>query len=79
MELSGIFDTMKSVKIDEALIDRIKEHVKTTGQTISGCINIAMTEYLDEKEGERVLCDYVNKMAPVLGKAINGTRKNKRK
>jgi hypothetical protein len=69
----------ESVKIDSKIVDRIRRHIKKTGQTISGYIDITLAKDLDEKESYVTVSEYVSGMAPALGKAINATRKNKRK
>lgn len=64
MGICGIFESMKeSVRIDCQIVERLRKYVKSTGQTISGCIGIALSEYLDEKEGEKTLSDYVRNMS----------------
>jgi hypothetical protein len=40
----------ESVKIDGAIVRRIRRHIKSTGQTISGFININLDKVLTEEE-----------------------------
>jgi hypothetical protein len=69
----------ESVKIDSKVVDRVRAHVKKTGQTISGCIEVTLINALDEWDGKAILTDYASGMAPSLLRSINATRKNKRK
>lgn len=71
---------MSTIKINDETLNRVKNHVELSGQTITAFIDIAVSNEFKRLQQERmVLSSYSEKMAPVLGKAINGTRKNKRK
>jgi hypothetical protein len=71
----------ESFKIDSELKKRLGKQAKQTGRTMTGLAELILDKQLRAMETGAALYDdsYVNVMAPVLGKAINGTRKNKRK
>jgi hypothetical protein len=71
---------MSTIKINTETLDRIKDHIESSGQTITSFIDIAVGNELKKLEQEKmVLSSYASNMAPVLVNAINGTRKTKRK
>lgn len=75
MIFGGIFTTMKeSVKIDSKIVERIRTHIKLTGQTISGYINVTLDNDLKEREGRSCVSDYASNMAPTLTKAIKSKK-----
>ena len=65
-----------TTKIDEHVLEVIRKHVKNTGQTVVGFINVTLEEKLKKLYGVNM---YQSKMSEFLGEAINGTRKTKRK
>lgn len=69
----------ESVKIDADVVDRIRKHVKVTGQTISSYISITLNKDLDSMNIPFTLNEYATRMAPSLIDSANKTRKNKRK
>lgn len=76
------FDLMKeSFKIDSEIKKRLGKQAKQTGRTMTGLANMILDSKLKEMEsGYHVYGnDYTNNMTPMLGEAINPTRKNKRK
>lgn len=79
MVRSGIFDSMKeSVKIDSGIVQRIRKHIRKTGQTISGYIDITLAKDLDDKESIVTVSEYVKGMAPLLGKSLKESNKKKK-
>lgn len=65
-----------TTKIDEHVLDNVRKHVKSTGQTVFSFLNMTLEEKLKELYGVNM---YRSKMTEFLGEAINGTRKTKRK
>lgn len=65
----------ESVKIDSKIVDRIRRHIKGTGQTISGYIDVTLNKDLNEKESYVTVSEYVSGMAPMLTKAIKSSNK----
>jgi hypothetical protein len=71
---------MSTIKINDETLARIKNHIELSGQTITSFIDIAVSnEFKRVQQEKMILSSYSENMAPVLVKAINGTRKNKRK
>jgi len=68
----------ESVKIDSEIVARIRKHIKRTGQTISGYIDVTLDMDLKEKESLVSVSDYASKMAPLVSKIL-GTRNKKNK
>jgi hypothetical protein len=63
----------ESVKIDSTIVQRIREHVKGTGQTIGGFADISLKHTLDYLDREK---EFLNKNHPELMSWLN--KKNKR-
>lgn len=74
-----IFDAMKeSFKIDSGVKKRLKKVASQSGRTMTGLANMLLDIKLKEMEA-MYSSDYTKNMTPMLGEAINGTRKTKRK
>jgi predicted DNA-binding protein len=71
----------ESFKIDSEIKNRLGKQAKKTGRTMTGLANLLLDSKLKEMEAgyEVYGNDYTNNMTHMLGEAINGTRKNKRK
>lgn len=71
---------MTTIKIKDETLRRIKNHLALSGQTIAAFIDIAVSHEFQKIDHEKaILSSYHENMAPMLGKSINATRKNKRK
>lgn len=78
MIFGGIFTTMKeSVKINSKIVDRIRKHIKRTGQTISGYIDLTLDKDLNEKENYVSVSEYAVGMTQMLSEVIKTTKKKK--
>lgn len=53
----------ESVKISGHLVDRIRKYVKTTGQTISGYIDVRLAECIQQDEKEKRTFEEVGKLS----------------
>jgi hypothetical protein len=53
---------MESVKISKALLKKIRKHVKSTGQTISGYINVRLGECIQQDSKEKRTLDELGEL-----------------
>jgi hypothetical protein len=66
----------KTAKIDESVLDRVREHVKKTGQTVSGFMNVTLTEKLNELHGGKTTKKkYFASMGEFLTQSSNKKKK----
>lgn len=52
----------ESIRIDSKLVEKIRKHVRSTRQTISGFINVAVEKHLQEEKKEKRTMDEVAKL-----------------
>ena len=69
-----------TTKIDTKVLDEVRKYAKANGLSVYWFLNEAAKEKLSNmKSGVVVKQRYFSSMNEILGKAINGTRKTKRK